>query len=238
MSICLIDPDNPAIDFPDIKQAAEDPNGLLAIGGNLSVDNLLRAYRSGVFPWYDQNSPVLWWSPDPREILLRGDQHWSRSMRKVQRAENMHITSDMAFTEVIQACSRTNKNQSDIQNDAWITEEIQQAYIELHRAGFAHSLEVWQQDQLVGGLYGVRIGAAFCGESMFSRVSNSSKLAFLSLAEYLFAAGFQFIDCQFETEHLRSLGTQAVSRSQYKKRLLEALQNQPSWPSSFQSNLG
>ena len=129
MSICLIDPDNPAIDFPDIEQAAEDPNGLLAIGGNLSVDNLLRAYRSGVFPWYDQNSPILWWSPDPREILLRGDQHWSRSMRKVQRAENMHITSDMAFTEVIQACSRTNKNQSDIQNDAWITEEMQQAYI-------------------------------------------------------------------------------------------------------------
>lgn len=238
MPTCLIGPDDPAINFPDIGHAAEDPNGLLAIGGNLSITNLLRAYSEGIFPWYDQSSPILWWSPDPREILLPGDQHWSRSMRKVQRTENMSITSDLAFDEVIQACSRINKHQTNAQNDAWITEEMQQAYIQLHKAGHAHSLEVWQDNELIGGLYGVRIGAVFCGESMFSRVSNSSKLAFLSLAEHLFSAGFQLIDCQFETEHLRSLGTQAIARHQYKKLLSEALLNHAQWPSSFPSGLG
>ena len=232
MPLTIFSPLDAQINFPDPQSAETDPNGLLALGGNLSPQTLISAYSRGIFPWYDTDSPIMWWSPDPREVLMPGDQHWSRSMRKFKRDTKLRISTDLAFDEVIQACSRSDEE------SAWITEEMQQAYIELHKQGFAHSLEVWQEDQLVGGLYGVALGSLFCGESMFSRASNSSKLAYLSLAEHLFNCGFSLIDCQFETDHLRSLGSKSIGRTEYLAHLDTALRTNPKWPSAFDFNLG
>mgnify|MGYP006078867199 CR=1 FL=1 len=223
--------DSNAPEFPGIEAAATNPNGLLAIGGNLDTDTLLLAYRSGIFPWYDQDSQIMWWSPDPREILLPDDQHWSRTMRRSFRDARFRISTDTNFEAVVEACSRNEEA------GVWITDEMRSAYLELNRLGIAHSLEVWQEDTIIGGLYGVAIGSAFCGESMFHRVSNSSKLAFLCLADQLFAQGFEFIDCQFETDHLRSLGTRSVSRALYRKYLDKALLREPAWPSTFGRNI-
>jgi len=222
-------------EFPSIEEAELTPNGLLAVGGNLQADTLITAYRSGIFPWYDQESPIMWWSPDPREVLLPGDQHWSRSMRRMRRDSadaNLRITTDTEFESVVEACSRSEKE------GIWITDEMRDAYLELNRLGIAHSLEIWQKDTLVGGLYGVAAGAVFCGESMFHRISNSSKYVFLTLADQIFTQGFDFIDCQFETEHLRSLGTRSISRALYQKYLTKALLKEPVWPSVFDKNIG
>lgn len=229
MSWTLLDPDHPV--FPDPDSAAKEPNGLLALGGDLSAALLLDAYKKGIFPWYDQQSPVMWWSPDPREVVLPGQQHWSKSMRKMARDTDLKVTTDSAFDAVIKACAR----QEDINH--WITDEMIVAYTELFRRGVAHSIEVWQQNQLVGGLYGVAVGGVFCGESMFHRVSNASKLAYLCLADRLFDQGFKLIDCQFETAHLRSLGSSAISRGEYLGLARDAAQCEIEWPDTFTPNL-
>ena len=225
MPLPQLNPDTP--EFPKVGSAAKDPNGLLAMGGDLSPALLMEAYSRGIFPWYDQDSPILWWSPDPREVVLPNQQHWSKSMRKMRKETDLTLTTDTVFEEVITACAR--------QEDPlrWVTEEMIDAYIELHRLGYAHSLEVWQQSELVGGLYGVAIGAAFCGESMFHSTSNASKFAFLTLADTLFDCGFHLIDCQFETEHLRSLGSCSIARSKYIDQLTLAQPVKIEWPGTF-----
>jgi leucyl/phenylalanyl-tRNA---protein transferase len=219
--------------FPEVETAAKDPNGLLASGGDLSAELLMEAYYSGIFPWYDQHSPILWWSPDPREVVSPGDQHCSKSMRKMLlKWDDFEITTDKAFKRVITHCARQNDS------NHWVTDEMIEAYTELHTLGHAHSLEVWRKDELVGGLYGVAVGAIFCGESMFHSVTNASKLAFLALADTLFSQGYQLIDCQFETDHLRSLGSGAISRKSYIEALTKARIMHLAWPDTFSTNLG
>lgn len=195
-------------EFPAIHHALEEPNGLLAFGGDLSVERLIAAYSRGIFPWFGEDEPILWWSPDPRGILPLDEFHCARSLHKLIRQQRYRVTLNHAFDAVIDQCAGIPRQD----NGTWITDEMIQAYRKLHRAGYAHSVEVWQQDALVGGLYGVAIGSVFCGESMFSVVSNGSKIAFYHLVTWLKDAGGDFIDCQMQTEHLRSLGCKEVSR--------------------------
>lgn len=213
--------------FPDVNSATEAPNGLLAVGGELNSSLLITAYQSGIFPWFDQGSPVLWWSPDPREVVRPGDQHWSKSMQKMLRQSEFSVTTDKDFKAVINACAR----QEDVNH--WITDEMILAYSDLHKGKYAHSIEVWHKEDLVGGLYGVAVGSVFCGESMFHKANNASKLAFLALADTIFEAGFDLIDCQFETEHLRSLGSSCISRDHYMELLKNGLNKQIDWPDTF-----
>jgi leucyl/phenylalanyl-tRNA---protein transferase len=224
-----LNPDYPV--FPAVESAEAEPNGLLAVGGYLSANMLLQAYRQAIFPWYDQYSPILWWSPDPREVVQPGHQHWSKSMLKLAKSMDYEITTDRDFASVIAACARQENS------DRWITDEMIDAYTELHRIGLAHSLEVWHKQSLVGGLYGVAVGKVFCGESMFHSKTNASKLAFLSLADTLFSKGFALIDCQFETAHLRSLGSHSISRTDYTELLSEARDEEIDWPRTFNPNL-
>jgi leucyl/phenylalanyl-tRNA--protein transferase len=203
------DPDTP---FPPASMAETDPDGLLAIGGDLSETRLLNAYRAGIFPWYSDNQPLLWWSPDPRTLLFPDRLHVSRSLRKTLRREIFHVTFDTAFEQVIRHCALIPRAEQD---GTWITSEMLQAYSALHRQGHAHSVEVWHGDELAGGLYGVAIGAAFFGESMFSRRRDASKIALVKLVDKLAAAGFLFIDCQVVTDHLLSLGAETVDRTTF-----------------------
>lgn len=199
--------------FPPTSTALADPNGLLAAGGELSVATLLRAYRAGIFPWYAPGEPLLWWSPAPRTVLWPRQLHVSRSMEKLLRQRRFEVRLDSCFSEVIEACATTPRNGA---HGTWITAEMQQAYVRLHQAGHAHSLECFQDNQLVGGLYGVRIGAMFFGESMFSRVDNASKVALAALCAQ---PGLRLIDCQMATPHLLSLGAQQMSRARFEKAL-------------------
>ena len=203
------DPDTP---FPPASMAETDPDGLLAIGGDLSESRLLNAYRAGIFPWFSGQQPLLWWSPDPRTLLFPDRLHVSRSLRKTLRRENFHVTFDTAFEQVIRHCAMIPRTG---QNGTWITDEMLQAYCALHRQGQAHSVEVWHDGELAGGLYGVAIGAAFYGESMFSRRRDASKIALVKLVDKLAAAGFLFIDCQVVTDHLLSLGAETVDRTAF-----------------------
>lgn len=229
MPLTLLDSELPC--FPPAAEALDEPAGLLAVGGNLEVETLLQAYRSGIFPWFSEEDPICWWSPDPREVMLPGDQHWSRSMRRFYQNTDMQITTDQAFAEVMRGCSREDIGQ------AWITPAMRKAYERLFALGHAHSVEVWQNGELVAGLYGVAVGGAFCGESMFHRVSNSSKLAFLVMADTLFACGFNIIDCQFQTHHLRTLGSQSISRAAYLQWLHNGRQQNIAWPTTFVASL-
>jgi len=204
------------LEFPSIEEAWEDPNGLLAVGGDLSSARLVNAYRHGIFPWYEDGQPILWWSPQPRMVLFPEEVHVSRSLAKLLRKSVFQLTMDTAFAEVIEACSFPRSDQGG----TWITLEMKRAYRKLHQKGVAHSLEVWQSDKLVGGIYGVAIGRAFFGESMFSRCDNASKVALVTLAGQLRAWQFGFIDCQMETTHLRSMGARLVSRERFKDLLL------------------
>lgn len=199
--------------FPDPELAESD--GLLAVGGDLSVDRLLLAYQHGIFPWYSDDTPILWYSPHERFVLYPEQIKISKSMRQVMRSGRFIITKNQAFEQVIKACSQMPR---DGQDGTWITDDMQQAYINLHRSGFANSYEVWQQDELVGGLYGVHVDHVFCGESMFSRVSNASKAALIYLCQQ---EQYQLIDCQMHTEHLESMGAQFINRADY----LEMLQS-------------
>jgi leucyl/phenylalanyl-tRNA--protein transferase len=201
--------------FPDVELALRDPDGLLAVGGDLSVERLLAGYQRGIFPWYSPGQPILWWSPDPRSILLPGSLKISRSLRKTLRKRCFEITLDHDFKAVIEACAEPRPEQQG----TWIVTEMQAAYLDLHKAGYAHSVEAWQDGKLVGGLYGVAIGRVFFGESMFARVSDASKVAFAHLTHCLRIWGFQLIDCQVQTRHLDSLGANRVTRHEFTKML-------------------
>lgn len=218
MSIQLFRLDD-AVTFPPPELALEEPNGLLAFGGDLSVERLLQAYENGIFPWFSEGEPLLWWSPDPRGILYLDNYQVSKSFRKFLKKHTYKVTKDTAFAQVIKACASTPRDDKG----TWITEDMQQAYVRLHNAGFAHSIEVWEGEELVGGLYGIGIGNVFCGESMFHLRSNVSKLAFYHLVQYMKHFGCRFIDCQMQTEHLSSLGATSISRQDFLKQLKQEL---------------
>jgi leucyl/phenylalanyl-tRNA--protein transferase len=204
-------------DFPPLERALRRPNGLLAAGGDLSPQRLLRAYRRGIFPWYSPGEPILWWSPDPRAALLCAELHIGRTLRKTLRKRAFEITADTAFAAVIERCSEPRLGQSG----TWITDEMKQAYIALHRMGLAHSVESWREGELVGGLYGVALGRMFFGESMFSRASDASKVAFVHLVRQLIAWDFPLIDCQMRTDLLASFGARPMPRSEFTRRVTE-----------------
>ena len=204
--------------FPPPEYA--DPSGLLAVGGDLSSDRLLEAYRLGIFPWYSEDQPILWWSPDPRLVLELDDFKLSRSLHKTIKKEIFQVTFDRAFEEVIRACASVPR---EGQRGTWITPEMQEAYIHLHGLGFAHSVESWFKGELAGGLYGVSLGKAFFGESMFHRRSDGSKVALAALVEKLKKWGFHFIDAQMTTEHMLRLGAKEMPRRTFLKRLAVAL---------------
>lgn len=203
-----LDPYDDNQSFPHPETALEEPNGLLAVGGNLSPERLLRAYRNGIFPWYSSGQPILWWSPDPRTVLFPEQVKVSRSLRKTLKKAVFTVTMDSVFSHVVEHCSEPREGQWD----TWITPAISAAYNRLHQLGHAHSVETWHRDDLVGGLYGVAIGRVFYGESMFSRMSNASKVALVALCSQLERWQFGVIDCQMHTPHLVSLGAQDISR--------------------------
>ncbi|CRI65821.1 Leucyl/phenylalanyl-tRNA--protein transferase (L/F-transferase) (Leucyltransferase) (Phenyalanyltransferase) [Thiocapsa sp. KS1] len=208
--------------FPDVRHALREPNGLLAFGGDLSPERLENAYRRGIFPWFSEGDPILWWSPDPRTVLFPDRMRLSRSLRKRLRRQTFKVTMDRNFGGVIRGCAAPR----DALGGTWILPEMVMAYEALHRRGVAHSVEVWQDDALVGGLYGVAVGCAFFGESMFSRASDASKVALVHLCERLTRWGFGLIDCQMRTEHLVSLGAVEIPRGDLVRRL-EILCRQP-----------
>ena len=204
--------------FPPVEQAFDD--GLLAAGGDLSTDRLLGAYRHGIFPWFNKNDPILWWSPDPRMVLFTDQVRISKSLKKTIRTTDIRISIDQAFNQVMSACSEPRPNQPlDPENSSWIHPQMISAYTSLHQQGYAHSIECWQQDELIGGLYGVAIGKAFFGESMFSTVRDSSKIALVALCQQLNRWGFPMIDCQVHSDHLASLGAEEISRHDFISRL-------------------
>jgi len=204
--------------FPPPEYA--DPSGLLAVGGDLSNERLLEAYRLGIFPWYSEDQPILWWSPDPRLILDLNDFKVSRSLRKTLKKEVFQVTFDRAFEEVIRACASVPR---EAQNGTWITDEMEKAYIKLHGLGYAHSVESWFGGKLAGGLYGVSLGKCFFGESMFHLKTDASKVALATLVETLKSWDFHFIDSQMTTEHMLSLGAKELPRRIFLKRLQLAL---------------
>ena len=208
---------NKELVFPPVVLA--EPDGLLAVGGDLSTERLLLAYRSGIFPWYEGDH-ILWWCPDPRFVLFPQELVVSKSMRSVIKKNTFSFTINQVFAEVINNCKRIARKDQD---STWITDEVKNAYIELHKKGFAHSAEAWQDGKLVGGLYGVRLGNGFFGESMFSHVSNASKFAFISYIEQLISEGVQLIDCQVYTEHLESLGARMISRKRFMELISDAV---------------
>ncbi len=217
--------------FPEPSLALRDPDGLLAVGGDLSPERLLLAYRMGIFPWYDQSQPLLWWSPDPRAVLEPDKLHVSRSLARLARRGQYRLTVNTAFEQVIRHCRQLRETQ---EAGTWITPGIEQAYCRLHQLGHAHSVEVWQQEQLVAGLYGIGLGKLFCGESMFHRVDNGSKLAMLGLCRHLHRHGGELIDCQLPNPHLMSLGVTSWPRSRFLHKLKE-LQQQPLTQGCWQS---
>jgi leucyl/phenylalanyl-tRNA--protein transferase len=189
-----------------------DPNGLLAIGGDLSVQRLIRAYSAGVFPWYNPNEPILWWCPDPRAVLAPADFHISHSLDKAIRRDNYAVTLDADFSAVLDGCSGSRRGGS---HGTWLGPDMKRAYLELHECGHAHSVEVWREGALIGGLYGVAVGGAFFGESMFSRATDASKLALYWLCRQLQAWDFGMVDCQIASSHLKTLGAVDVSRERF-----------------------
>lgn len=199
--------------FPPAEEA--DPDGLLAVGGDLSAPRLLAAYRRGIFPWYDE-PPILWWSPDPRLVLFPGELRVSRSLRATIRRGTFEVRFDTAFREVIHACASTSRRDDP---GTWITPEVEAGYSALHDLGYAHSAESWSGGELVGGLYGVCLGRCFFGESMFSRRADASKVALAGLVDELTSRGIELIDCQVTTEHLLSLGAREISRAEFLDRL-------------------
>lgn len=211
-----------AIIFPSPEFA--DDNGLLAIGGDLSTERIIAAYEHGIFPWFSDDGPILWWSPDPRFVLYPDKIHVSKSMRQILRRNAFSITYDEAFADVIQGCRRTRKGQ----DGTWITDSMAEAYIRLHDLGLAHSVEAWQEGSLAGGLYGVSLGRMFFGESMFSNAPNASKAALITLCSMLQHFNFDLIDCQFRTEHLTSLGGESISREEFLDILTRSIENNES----------
>jgi leucyl/phenylalanyl-tRNA--protein transferase len=211
MHLTALDPNNPDQPFPPLDKALHEPNGLIAIGGCLSVQRLLNAYKHGIFPWYNPGEPILWWSPNPRLVLFPDQLRVSRSLRKTLRKNLFTFTIDQAFEQVITACAQPREKESG----TWITQHIHKAYNALHQLGIAHSAETWLDGELVGGLYGVALGQVFFGESMFQTHTDASKVAFVQLVEQLTSWDYQLIDCQVHTSHLESLGAEEISREQF-----------------------
>jgi len=221
----LLDSDNPSSPFPDVEFAESEPNGLLAIGGDLSDERLINAYRRGIFPWYSEGQPILWWSPDPRTVIFPDELKVSRSLRKTNRKQIFQVTMDHAFGQVVSACAAPRPDQ----DGTWLLPEMQLSYLSLHKAGVAHSIEVWHKGALVGGLYGVALGKVFFGESMFSRETDASKIALVHLVNIARQWDFRLIDCQVYSGHLISLGAREISRQDFNRHLQQWV-NQPDKP--------
>ena len=196
--------------FPDVASAG--PDGILAIGGDLQPERLILAYRSGIFPWYNQGEPIIWYSPNERMVLFPEDLKISKTMRQLMRKNEFELTWNTAFEQVIKACQKSPRKDQD---GTWITTDMMKAYIKLHELGYAKSIEVWKDKELVGGLYGIDLGHVFCGESMFSKTSNTSKLAFIHLVQSLAKKNYKLIDCQVYNPHLESLGAKEISRQEF-----------------------
>ena len=212
--------------FPSLDNANED--GLLAMGGELNTDTLVSAYSQGIFPWFNRDQPVLWWSPDPRTVLFPNQVRISRSLAKTIRQRRFDVTCDQAFEQVINGCAiRGIDKPLDSEAETWITDQMQIAYLELHQNGYAHSIEVWRDQQLVGGLYGVVLGKLFFGESMFSLQADASKVALVKLCQWLDSQSFSLIDCQIYNDHLNSMGAIEISRAHFIRHLDGIDVNQP-----------
>jgi len=219
------------VSFPPPQLSRED--GLLALGGDLAVDRLILAYSMGIFPWYSPGEPILWWSPDPRLVLYPEKLVVNRSLRKTMKRGLYRVTMDRAFSHVISHCASIKRAEEE---GTWIVDEMQEAYTALHKAGYAHSVEAWEGDELVGGLYGVSLGRAFFGESMFARKPDASKLCFAQLVLFLQNEGFDFIDCQVTTDHLLRFGAEEIPRARFLEELAEALKGEDrtgSWSDTF-----
>ncbi|MDH3719423.1 MAG: leucyl/phenylalanyl-tRNA--protein transferase [Planctomycetota bacterium] len=235
-NITWISSDDPPEAFPEIDSAFDVPDGLLAAGGDLSADRLLYAYRHGIFPWYDDGQPILWWSPDPRCVIRPHEFHVSRRLRRALSRGTFELSFNHAFRDVIAACAEDRSGQQG----TWITDDMTAAYVSLHEQGWAHSIEVWLDDRLVGGLYGLAIGEAFFGESMFSRNTNASKTAMLALCQQMVACDFEILDCQVESPHLVSLGATLIPRKQFAavlRRACEPASKFSDWPAKRQQVL-
>lgn len=209
-AIAFLHPEDPPDCFPDPAGAATEPDGLLAIGGDLAPERLLAAYHRGIFPWYEEGQPILWWSPDPRAVLLPGALHVSRSLRRTLRSDRYQVSVDLAFGPVVAACASTRAA-----TGTWITPAMRSAYLALHQLGHAHAIETWRGPELVGGLYGVALGGVFFGESMFSLETDASKVALVRLARLMNQRGMKLIDCQVATGHLASLGSRLMPRPEF-----------------------
>jgi leucyl/phenylalanyl-tRNA--protein transferase len=214
-----------SIDFPSVSTALSDPNGLLAAGGALTPRSLIKAYSLGIFPWFEEDQPILWWSPSPRLVLYPNELHVSKSLNKILKRQPFRVTTNQCFHRVMQACAEPRLNQEG----TWITDDMLDAYQQLHERGFAHSVEVWDGETLVGGLYGIAMGNIFFGESMFSRQSNASKIGFVTMVSALQKQGYSLIDCQVHSEHLSSLGAREIPRSIFCDELKRQIKpsNQP-----------
>ena len=217
--IAWLAPGDPPTGFPPVERALREPAGLLAAGGDLSSERLIAAYRRGIFPWYSPGQPVLWWSPDPREVLFPQEFHRSRSLTRTLRTRGFEYHVDRDFAAVIRACAAPRRSSPG----TWITADMQAAYLELHRLGFAHSSEIWRDGRLVGGVYGVRLGQVFFGESMFSLEPDASKAALDGLVRRGLSEGLAMIDCQMPSPHLRTLGSRSIARAEFLARLTAAL---------------
>lgn len=228
MQLQQLDPRDPAQAFPPVTQALRSPNGLLAVGGCLAPQRILNAYRVGIFPWFSPQEPILWWSPNPRMVVFPEHLIVSRSLHKTLRQQRFLVTYDRAFVEVMSACAQPRTDQAG----TWISPEMLEAYTKLHQLGHAHSIEAWQEGELVGGLYGIALGQVFFGESMFHRCRDASKVAFVHLVQHLQNWGYQLIDCQVASPHLASLGAEDISRSRF-SALLEQHCNAPISPNAW-----
>ncbi len=206
-----INENDPSLAFPPVELALDEPNGLLAVGGDLTPERLFNAYQHGIFPWFNDEQPILWWSPNPRAVLFPDQLHVSRSLKKQINKLQFEISLDQDFEGVLKACAAPRKGESG----TWITSEMHNAYMKLHQLGIAHSVEAWQQEELVGGLYGIGIGRVFFGESMFSRATNASKVAFVYLVKQLQQWNYALIDCQVSSAHLKSLGAIDIERREF-----------------------
>lgn len=216
--IVWLDPEDPPNAFPHIDDALVEPEGLLAAGGDLGSARLIEAYRRGIFPWYDDGQPILWWSPDPRCVLRPREFHVSRSLRRALRKSSMEIRFNTVFSDVIRACAEPRPSQTG----TWITADMIVAFERLHDEGWAHSIEVWDGGELAGGIYGIAIGRMFFGESMFSRLTNASKFGLLALSRIMSDEGFALLDCQVVSAHLTTLGARMIPRSEFAAILAEA----------------
>lgn len=228
MQLTVLDPFRSNQPFPPLYKALEEPNGLLALGGCLSTERLLNAYRNGIFPWYNPGEPILWWSPDPRLVLFPDRVNISRSLAKTLRKGLFTVTFDRAFDQVMACCAEPRQASLG----TWITDEMMQAYQDLHHQGLAHSVETWFNGELAGGLYGVTIGQIFFGESMFHKRTDASKVAFVTLARQLKQWNYRLVDCQVQTQHLLSLGAEEIARTDFSgllKRYCPAKPSTDAW---------